>query len=139
MKRQKKSSWLRRWWKSLIVVPYSWLYRSVPYFATDPEEKAYRLEHWPESKKACLKILKGQWGQLLDWRYTGLELKRREAGRMFSCMHHPMAGTRQLSEWRRRGPHNPPPAVKSAISASRRVSNDPKLRDRAHKILAGKE
>lgn len=95
------------------------VYRSSPSTTDDPEERAYRLEHWEESTKANWRILRLQWARLFAWRLTKEERWRQEGTRMFAIMHHPMAGTRQLADWYRAGPQNPPPAVKRAISSLR--------------------
>ena len=139
MKKSKKRGFFRHWWHQLVGIPLHWFCRSAPSMTADEDERVYRLEYWAESTKANFKILRLQWGQLLDWRYSGLELDKRRGSRMFWSMHHPMSGTRQLAEWHRRGPHNPPPAVKGIMIAARQVMNDHQHRVRAGKIMDGKE
>ncbi len=125
---------LRKWWILLVYMHWRNFYRSAPSTTADPGERAYRLEHWDESTKANWHMLRLQWSRLLEWRLPPKERKDREIHRMFTAMNHPMAGTRQLVEWRRRGPHNPPPAVRNAISVMHSIDLRPAMRESAAQI-----
>jgi hypothetical protein len=112
---------LKRWSWRLIGMHWRNLLRSGLSTAgtEDPYERAWREQHFHEAMRANWKILKGEWAALFDWCYPKRQRDDRRISRMFWKMHHPASGTRQLADWKRLGPQNPPPAVRRATAALR--------------------
>lgn len=112
---------IKGWWWRLIGLHWQNLLRSGLSTAgtEDPHEQSWREKHFRESMRANWKIFVGQWASLFDWCYSKHIQEERRIRRVFRALHHPMSGTRQLADWRRMGPNNPPPAVRGAIAAMR--------------------
>ena len=110
---------IRYWWKQLFVIPLWMFVRSAPSMADDPHERAWRMEYFEEARRANWRIIRQQWSMLFDWRRSKKDLQEKKIRRQFTFLHHPMSGSRQMVEWRQRGPHNPPPSVRKTLEVMR--------------------
>jgi len=110
---------MKNWWWRLIGMHWYNLMRSgrSTRGTEDLRVRAWREKHFSESMRANWRIFVGEWSSLFDWCYPKQIQSKRHARRTFQKMNHPAAATRQLAEWKRLGPQNPPPAVRHAVSA----------------------
>lgn len=108
-------SGIRKWWMRSVWNDVRRMYRTFPFTTKDSHEKQWRTQYFREMWATEWKLFRLRPIFVIFYFWDQEKRKRRGPSRMFYQMHHPASGTRQLADWRRLGPHNPPPVVRRTL------------------------